>query len=305
MLTLKSLETEVIAILSSHRSSSNPSVPRVVGVTALLTYIQHRLSPNKPDLSREMLEEALDRLEAKGEILSAPRRSYCMARPFVVVGDDGLEDALFVGDRAYLTSAASSLETCIDSSTPAIRSRLQYDQAREKLKLTGVGILRLADLQQRLPLPSLPAAHKLHTPLAERSPFEISDPIDNYAPTLSLSQRDRWYSLSRGQSPKSPLFRLPDKSYLWLDNQVVFSIDHTTAILSMFYLDKEAGSPALVQWEETSGILDLTDIFLPVDYWKIVNSLSDEINGETRRRFVRSRYRDAIGATFLRLGIHL
>jgi hypothetical protein len=217
MLTLKSLEAEVIAILSSHRSSSNPSVPRVVGVTGLLTYIQHRLSPNKPDLSREMLEEALDRLEAKGEILSAPRRSYCMARPFVVVGDEGLEDALFIGDRAYLTSAASALETRIDSSTPTIRSRLQYEHAREKLWLHGIGILRLADLQQRLSLPSLPSAHKLHTPIAERSPFDISDPIDNYAPTLSLTQRDRWYSLSRGQSPRSPLFRLPDKSYLWLE----------------------------------------------------------------------------------------
>lgn len=305
MLTSKSLESEVITILSSHRSSNNPSVPRVVGLTALLAYIQHRLNPNEPELSRESLEEALDRLEAKGEILSAPRRSYCMARPFVVVGDEGLEDALFVGDRAYLTSAASALETRIDSSTPAIRSRLQYEQARERLKLHGIGILRLADLQQRLPLPSLPAAHRLHTPMAERSPFDISDPIDNYAPTLSLSQRDRWYSLSRGQSPRSPLFRLPDKSYLWLDGQAVFSLDRSTAILSMYYLDKEADSPALVQWEETSGILDLTDIFLPIDYWKILNSLSEEINGETRRRFVRSRYRDAVGATFLRLGIHL
>lgn len=305
MLTSKSLESELITILSSHRSSKNPSVPRVVGFTALLTYIQHRLNPNEPELSRESLEEALYRLEAKGEILSAPRRSYCMARPFVVVGDEGLEDALFVGDRAYLMSAASALGTPIDSSTPAIHSQLTYEQAREMLKLHGIGILRLADLQQRLPLPSVPPAHRLHTVMAERSPFEISDPIDNYAPTISLSQRDRWHSLSRGQSPRSPLFRLPDKSYLWLDNQVVFSIDHSTAILSMFYLDKEAGSPALVQWEETSGILDLTDIFLPVDYWKIVNSLSDEINGETRRRFVRSRYRDAIGATFLRLGIHL
>lgn len=73
----------------------------------------------------------------------------------------------------------------------------------------------------------------------------------------------------------------------------------------MFCLDKEADSPALVQWEETSGILDLTDIFLPIDYWKIVNSLSEEINGENRRRFVRPRYRDAVVATFLRLGIHL
>jgi hypothetical protein len=305
MLPSKSLESELITILSSHRSSNNPSVPRVVGFTALLRYIQHRLNPNEPELSRESLEEALYRLEAKGEILSAPRRSYCMARPFVVVGDEGLEDSLFVGDRAYLMSAASALGTPIDSSTPAIHSQLTYEQAREMLKLHGIGILRLADLQQRLPLPSVPPAHRLHTVMAERSPFEISDPIDNYAPTISLSQRDRWYSLSRGQSPRSPLFRLPDKSYLWLDNQVVFSIDHSTAILSMFYLDKEAGSPALVQWEETSGILDLTDIFLPVDYWKIVNSLSDEINGETRRRFVRSRYRDAIGATFLRLGIHL
>ena len=305
MLTLKSLEVEIITILSSHRSSSNPSVPRVVGLTALLTYIQHRLSPNVPDLSREMLEEALDCLEAKGEILSAPRRSYCMARPFVVVGDEGLEDALFIGDRAYLTSAASALETRIDSSTPSIHSRLQYEQAPERLRFHAIGILRLADLQQRLPLPSLPASHRLHTPIAERSPFDISDPIDNYAPTLSMFQRDRWYSLSRGQSPRSPLFRLPDKSYLWLDGQAVFSLDSSTAILSMFCLDKEADSPALVQWEETSGILDLTDIFLPIDYWKIVNSLSEEINGENRRRFVRPRYRDAVVATFLRLGIHL
>ncbi len=305
MLTSKSLESEVITILSSHRSSTNPSVPRVVGLTALLTYIQHRLSPNEPDLSRETLEEALDRLEAKGEILSAPRRSYCMARPFVVVGDEGLEDALFIGDRAYLTSAASALETRIDSTSPAIRSRLQYKQARERLKLHGIGILRLADLQQQLPLPSLPAAHRLHTPMAERSPFDISDPIDNYAPTLSLSQRDRWYSLSRGQSPRSPLFRLPDKSYLWLDGKAVFSLDRSIAVLSMFYLDKEADSPALVRWEETSGILDLTDIFLPVEYWKIVYSLSEEIDGEPRRRFVRARFKDAIGATFLRLGIPL
>jgi len=305
MLTSKSLETEVVTILSSHRSSNNPSVPRVVGFMALLTYIQHRLNPNEPELSRESLEEALDRLEAKGEILSAPRRSYCMARPFVVVGDDGLEDALFVGDRAYFTSAARALETRIDSSTPAIRSRLQYEQARERLKLHGIGILKLADLQQRLPLPSLPSVHRLHTPMAERSPFDISDPIDNYAPTLSLSQRDRWYSLSRGQSPRSPLFRLPDNSYVWLDSQSVYSLDRSTAILSMFHLDKEAGSPVLVRWDETSGILDLTDIFLPVDYWKIVYSLSEEIDGESRRRFVRARYREAVGATFLRLGITL
>lgn len=305
MLTSKSLESELITILSSHRSSNNPSVPRVVGFMALLTYIQHRLNPNEPELSRESLEEALYRLEAKGEILSAPRRSYCMARPFVVVGDEGLEDALFVGDRAYLMSAASALGTPIDSSTPSIHSQLRYEQAREKLKLHGIGILRLAELQQRLPLPSLPPAHRLHTVMAERSPFEISDPIDNYAPTLSLSQRDRWYSLSRGQSPRSPLFRLQDKSYLWLDGKNVFSLDRSTAILSMYYLDKEADSPALVRWEETSGILDLTDVFLPVDYWKIVYSLSEEIDGEPRRRFVRARYRDAVGATFLRLGIPL
>lgn len=305
MLTSKSLESEVITILSSHRSSSNPSFPRVVGLTSLLTYIQQRLSPNEPELSRESLEEALDRLEAKGEILSAPRRSYCMARPFVVIGDGGLENALFVGDRAYLRSAASALNTCIDSSTPSIRSGLQYEQAREKLKLNGIEILRLTDLQQRLPLPSLPAAHRLHTPMAESSPFDISDPIDNYAPTLSLSQRDRWYSLSRGQTPRSPLFRLPDKSYLWLDGQAIFSLDKSAAILSMFYLDKEQDSPPLVRWEETSGILDLTDLFLPIDYWKIVNSLSEEIDGELRRRFVKARNRDAVKATFLRLGIHL
>jgi hypothetical protein len=73
----------------------------------------------------------------------------------------------------------------------------------------------------------------------------------------------------------------------------------------MFCLDKDADSPALVQWEEASGILDLTNIFLPIDYWKVVNSLSEEINGENRRRFVRPRYRDAVVATFLRLGIHL
>jgi hypothetical protein len=262
MLTLKALETEVITILSSHRSSGNQSVPRVVGLTALLTYIQHRLSPDEPAISRETIEKVLDRLEAKGEILSAPRCSYCMARPFVVVGGDGgLNKAIFVGDRAYLKSAASALETRIDTANPIIFSRLRYEQARERLKLNGIGILRLTDLQQRLPLPSLPAAHRLQTAMAEKSPFEISDPVDNYAPTLSPYQRGRWYCLSRGQQPRSPLFRLPDKSYLWLDGQKTFNLDRSTAILSMFYLDKEANSPALVKWEEDSGILELTDIF--------------------------------------------
>lgn len=305
MFTRKALEDDIISILTHQRSRENPRRPRPISLSAISCYLQHRLGPNDPEIPREQIQQSLERLEAKGEIIAGARRSYCMARPFVVLSSDGLNDALFVGDRTYLRQAAECLETAIDTTDPVIRSQLTPEQARKRLTLHDIGILSLADLQEKLPMPCLPAARKLLDAFPEKKPFEVIEPVENYDPSLSSRQSRRWQSLYRGQPQRSPLYRLPDGSYAWFDGQETFALDRSTAQLAMFCLDQQAEVPALVIWDARTGILDLTDILLPLEYWRVVSRLSDEVDDQYRRRFVRTRYRDAVVATFLRLGIKL
>lgn len=291
------IAAKIVAILSNHRSSIDQSKPLTLTKRQILSLLESSLNPDYPlkKLLKE-LEASLRELEAKGEIYGGVGNRFCIAHPMILY-----EEALFIGDRAYLSIAYKILGNSVRETNQLIFPDLDFEVIQQKLIERGISLIRIEQSLQYLPEPHRPPTQMLQG-YAVEDPFVNPDYVGilHYVPQWG-EQGDRWREPSRSKIRNPDLLKLPTGEYLWYEQGVFYQLEKDAAILAMFQLDREVGQPINVVWDRDRGILDLRHLTLPRAYAQRIWRLSSHEAEENRVRYFQPIYRGQVVQIFQRL----
>lgn len=296
----------LIKILTNHRQLHGPERPKALTAQSIIGLIEHSLSPNhiaNSDLVRECLQE----LQAQGEILAGLGNQFCIAPPAILVEDEtNFVGALFIGDRAYLKLAHQALET----GQPIFKTQLHpkihgFHRIQERLRNHGIRLLTIMDSVSHLPTPEKPKLHLLSGAEWHENPFQCwstSGLIQAYRPKSKWNQqRERWQSITQMNLTSDSLLKLSTGEYLWFAADQFYQLSPDAASLAMFWLDKQAGLPLLVEWDKEPGRLNLQGTILPSSYAQWLWRLSKPDPNQPRTRLFEPTQRAVVHQAFTRL----
>ena len=297
----QNISAKVITILSNHRSPIDQSKPLILTKKQILSLLESSLSPDySQDKLIKELEASLRELEAKGEIYAGVGNRFCIAHPTVLY-----EEALFVGDRAYLPLAHQVLGNPVTETNKLVFPALDFEVLQQKFLERGISLTTIEQSLQHLPAPSLPL-----TPMLRG--YDVEDPFVNpdYAGILHYvpqwgEQSDRWREPSRSTIRNPDLLRLPTSEYLWHEQGVFYQLEKDAAILAMFKLDRESGQPIKIVWDSECGHLDLKNVNLPSSYAQCLWRLSNPTDTDNRDRYVEPNRRRQIEKILKKLGCQI
>jgi hypothetical protein len=292
------IAVKIVTILSNHRSPIDQSKPLTLTKKQILSLLESSLSPDYPqDRLIKELESSLRELAAKGEIYTGVGNRFCIAYPTLLY-----EEALFIGDRAYLLLAHQALGNPVTETNKLVFPDLSFEVIQQKFSERGISLTTIEQSLQYLPEPSLPLTQML-------SGYEVENPFINpdYAGILHYvpqwgEQSDRWREPSRSTIRNPDLLRLPTGEYLWYKQEVFYQIEKDAAILAMFKLDQKDGQTIRVVWDSDRGHLDLKNVNLPSSYAQCLWRLSSPTDNDNRVRYVEPNRRNYIEEILRRLG---
>lgn len=295
------ISVKIVTILSEHRSPIDKSKPLTLTKKQILSLIESSLSPDYPQnkLIKE-LESSLRELAAKGEIYTGGGNRFCMAHPTVLY-----EEALFIGDRAYLPLAHQALGNTVTETNKLVFPDLDFEVIQQKFSERGISLTTIEQSLQHLPAPSLPLTTMLRG-------YDVEDSFVNpdYAGILHYvpqwgEQSDRWREPSRSTIRNPDLLRLPTGEYLWHERGTFYQLEKDAAILAMFKLDRESGQPIKIVWDSDRGHLDLKNVNLPSSYAQCLWRLSNPTDTDNRDRYVEPNRRRQIEGILRKLGCQI
>ena len=295
------IAVKIVTILSNHRSPVTQSKPLTLTKRQILSLLESSLNPDYPqDKLIKELESSLRELESKGEIYAGVGNRFCIAHPTVLY-----EEALFIGDRAYLPLAHQVLGNSVTETNKLVFPDLSFEVLQHKFSESGISLITIEQSLQYLPEPSLPLIPMLRG-------YEFEDPFINpdYAGILHYvpqwgEQSDHWRDLSRSTVRNPDLLRLPTSEYLWHEQGIFYQLEKDAAILAMFKLDRESGQPIKIVWDSDRGHLDLKNVNLPSSYAQCLWRLSNPTNTDNRVRYVEPNRRNYIEEILRRLGCQI
>jgi len=300
----------IIFILSNQRQTHQAGLPQSLAFHTILTLVQQNFSPQEASMA-EHTKTALDELQAKGEVLSGIGNRFCMAPPTILVeNESNLTEVSFRGDRAYLKLAHQALET----GQPIFKTQLHpkihgFHRIQERLRNHGIRLLTIMDSVSHLPTPEKPKLHLLSGAEWHENPFQCwstSSLIQAYRPTSQWqTQRDRWQFITQTNLTSDSLLKLSTGEYLWFAADQFYQLSPDTASLAMFWLDKQAGLPLLVEWDKEPGRLNLQGTILPSSYAQWLWRLSKPDPNQPRTRLFEPTQRAVVHQAFTRLNCFL
>lgn len=306
------LSNSIINLLSNHRDPNNQNRPSTLKKTQIIRLLRESISPDRQLLSlQEEICQALQELEAQGEILASKGNYYCIAPPTLLANSQ--EDVIgvkFRGDRAYLSLAHELLKTNQNRDEIKIRPGIRkFDRIQARLDPIGIRLLTAEELIYCLPSPQKPPKYVLRCPTT--LPDSSDGELFSYEPVPHTLQEDRWQPVIVSQvltlADRSLLKLTKDRKfwndrYFWYEGGEVYDLDRDVAVLAMFDKDRETNSPLTVIWHTSEGKLDLGDIYLPLAYMRYLWQLSGEAEQNSRIRSVPAASRSLIEPAFQKLG---
>lgn len=307
------LSNSIINLLSNHRDPNNHNRPSTLNKTQIIRLLRASISPDRQLLSlQEEICQALQELEAQGEILASKGNYYCIAPPTLLANSQ--EDVIgvkFRGDRAYLSLAHERLNSKNQNRDevkirPGIRT---FDRIQAKLDPIGIRLLTAEELIYCLPSPQKPPKYVLRCPTT--LPDSSNGELFSYEPVPNTLQENRWQPVIVSQvltlADRSLLKFTKDRHYqndryFWYEGGEAYNLDRDVAVLAMFDKDRETNSPLRVSWHTSEGKLDLRDIYLPLAYMSYLWQLSGEAEQNSRIRSVPAASRSLIEPAFQKLG---
>jgi hypothetical protein len=303
--------SQIISLLSNHRNSDRPEIPIAISKTQIISSVSSSLSPNKlPDRLSAEISEALNELEAQGEINAGSRNRYCIAPPTVLAeAKDNLTGLLFKGDHAYLPLVHKVLKTEQEKTKTHIRTSINnFNVIKNKLSQVGIVLLTVEQSIESLPLPELPTKVILRSPWSG-NPFENS--VLQYIPQDNFhTQSQRWQTIIKSQLSSKSLLQLATGEYLWFEDSKFYELEQDRAILTMFALDEKnldekTNHPLQIHWDKPEGKLNLQGISLPSAYARWLWSLSKPVEDCYRTRYIKPDNQPLVESAFNRLGCRL
>jgi hypothetical protein len=297
----------IIKLLSNHRNPNNLAIPTTLNKSQIILLIRSSLPPNQSqnNLQNE-IQKTLWELEAQGEILSGGRNRYCMAPPTVLTLErENLNELIFRGDRAYLSLAHQVLKTEQNLDTVDLRPKItQFERITTELNRVNIRFLTITDSVKHLPRPQKPSKTILRSPWQD-NPFE-RETIFQYVPKSKTSQKERWTTVTHEQLSDSILLKLSStEEYIWFQDKQFYELEPDTALLAMFYLDKEMECPIQVEWDSSVGKLNLQGVILPNAYARWLWQLSQPDTERYRTRCIKPINYPLVERAFQRLGVQL
>ncbi len=306
------LSNSIINLFSNHRDPKKQDRPNTLNKTQIIKLLRESVSPDR-ELSnlQEEICQALQELEAQGEILASKGNYYCIAPPTLLANSrEDVAGVRFRGDRAYLSVAHERLNSRNQNRDevkihPRIRT---FDRIQAKLDPIGIRLLTAEDLIQCLPSPQKPPEYVLRCPTT--FPDSSDGELFGYEPVPNTLQEDRWQPVIVSQVStladpsilklSKDRYHRNDRYFYWKGNKV-YELDRDVAVLAMFDKDRKTNFPLRVIWHTSEGKLDLGDIYLPLAYMRYLWQLSVETE-QYRVRFVPAMSRSLIEPVFQRLG---
>ncbi len=300
------LAEAIPALLSNHRQLQEASQPLTLARQQILSLLNHAAPPNGNFAAwQESAANALEELQAQGEIVAGMGKRYCVAPPTVLaLSKNDLQSLRFQGDRAYLSLAHQVLKTGQPQHEILLHPQISgFNRIRDVLEKVGVRFSEVSDSIQGLPLPCKPAVWR--SPL-EENPFVTYIEIEQYTPQSLKNQAERWRSIYSDQklTPES-LLRLPTGEYCWFHNGKFYELEPESSVLAMFAQDAAAGHPLTIEWDEVPGRVNLQGIILPSTYARWLWRLSDPDPDHYRTRLVPTVHRPVAKNALTRLGCEL
>lgn len=315
---------QIILLLSNHRHPNNSDLPLTLTKHQIISLLRASVSPNQ---SQEQLQteiqETLGELRFAGEIYAGRGNRYCMTPPTVLTdARDNLTGLRFRGDRAYLPLVHQILKTDQNHDELCIRPQIRsFERIKQRLTQAGIRCLTVADSIEYLPYPQKPSLAVLRCQVEPPSTSREVEPpisrflaqpeseknatIQQYVPRRDTSQKHRWIPLHSQQLPDETLLHLATGEYLWFQDRAFYELEPDSAILAMFYQDKQTGYPLKIQWDKPQGRLNLQNTSLPSAYAQLVWGLSEADKERYRTRIIPTRNHPLIESIFQRLGCFL
>lgn len=303
---------KIILLLSNHRQPRDRTIPLPLTQHQIVSLISSSLPPNQPqDNLAVEVQDALNELQAEGEVLAGTRNRYCMAPPMALAkNQDDLTGLLFRGDRAYLALAHQVLESQQNQENPLIlRPKIhRFHWIKDRLSQVGIRLLTASESIEHLPKPRKPLKSELRLPWSD-DPFSIENwsnggYIQRYVPG-DASQKDRWRNPSRESIKNEDILRLPTGEYLWFEGEAFYELEPDVAILAMFYQDMQMGCPLKIYWDVPPGRLILQGVVLPSTYARWLWHLSEPDPEQYRTRNFQSKNWSLVKDVFEHLGAKL
>jgi hypothetical protein len=301
----------ITKLLSNHRHPRNSTMPLPLTKHQIISLLATSISPNQSqDNLKTEIQDALNELEAEGEIVAGKRNLYSIALPTAIAkNQEDLTSLLFRGDRAYLTLAHKVTDSQQNSQNPLILhpKNQHFHRIKARLNQVGISLLTISDSIESLPKPRNPLKSELLSSWTE-DPFAIKNwpnggYIQRYVPT-DAPQKEHWRNPSRESIKNEDILRLPTGEYLWFQDQNFYELEPDLAILAMFYQDKQMGCPLKINWDEPPGKLNLQGVYLPRSYASWLWHLS-EPGEEYRTRIFTVKNWSFVKEVFQRLGAKL
>ena len=146
------ISVKTVTILSEHRSPISQSKPLTLTKRQILFLLESSLSPDYlQDKLNQELASSLRELEAKGEIYAGVGNRFCIAYPTILY-----EEALFVGDRAYLPLAHLALGNPVTETNKLIFPDLNFEVLQQKFLECGINLITIEQGLEHLPETILP-----------------------------------------------------------------------------------------------------------------------------------------------------
>ena len=129
-----------------------PPPPPPLTKRQILFLLESSLSPDYlQDKLNQELASSLRELEAKGEIYAGVGNRFCIAYPTILY-----EEALFVGDRAYLPLAHQALGNPVTETNKLIFPDLNFEVLQQKFLECGINLITIEQGLEHLPETILP-----------------------------------------------------------------------------------------------------------------------------------------------------
>ncbi|MGP1383493.1 MAG: hypothetical protein ACTS2F_08015 [Thainema sp.] len=253
----------------------------------------------------------MQELQARREVLAGTGNQFCIAPPVILVEDEkNLVGVLFKGDLAYLKLAHQALETGQPITTNPLRPKIHgFHRIKERLKNHGIRLLTVTDSVEHLPQPKKPELHLLSGAEWHEDPFQCwstSGLIQVYRPTSQWqNQGERWQHITQTDVTGNSLLKLSTGEYLWFAADQFYELSPDAASLAMFWLDKQASLPLLVEYDEVPGRLNLQGTILPSSYAQWLWRLSKPDPDQPRTRLFELTQRAIVRQALTQLGCSL
>lgn len=297
----------LVKILSNHRQMSHPGRSQTLTLRAITTLLNHQQSPEREEVTPTQVQLSLQELQAQGEVLAGSGNRFCMAPPQVLTKNEKhLTGVRFVGDRAYLRLAHQALEAKPPFTKTLLHPKVHsFCQIKERLLKPGISCHTVDASTAHMSEPTLPKTYMLQGAEWTESPFQITQQIDKYVPSLNRTQGDRWYSISPTELTEASLLRLPTSEYLWRIEQQFYALTPDLALFTMFWLDQAKNLPLQIPWDEEPGRLNLQGVSLPSRYAQKLWWLSKPDPDQSRTRLFPPTQRPFAREVLARLGCQL